>query len=57
MESPTPPEATRNAEDGSEISAFMQFHFDNCTLKVPSGSKSNYQNAAGWNNFTNIVEY
>ena len=29
----------------------------NCTLYVPSGSKSAYQNAKYWNEFQNIVEY
>lgn len=30
---------------------------DNCTLYVPVGSTSNYEEAAGWMNFTNVKEY
>ncbi len=31
-------------------------HFTTATLHVPAGSKSKYQQAAGWKNFQNIVE-
>lgn len=35
---------------------FIQSHYENATLYVPAGSKSAYQKASYWSNFTNIME-
>ena len=37
-------------------SVFKHIDFTNCTLYVPAGSKSYYQNAVQWKDFQNIVE-
>lgn len=36
---------------------FGDVNKSSCTLYVPSGSKSAYESASGWNEFQNIVEY
>ena len=38
-------------------SVFSGVNKSTCTLNVPTGSKSAYQNADVWKDFTNIVEY
>ena len=45
------PQETPQADD-----AFWGLDLQNCTLYVPEGRILAYQNAAGWNSFTNIVE-
>ena len=37
--------------------AFKNLDMEGCTLYVPIGSKSNYEEAENWSNFTNIKEY
>ena len=37
--------------------AFKNLDMESCTLYVPIGSKSAYEEADGWMNFTNIKEY
>lgn len=37
--------------------AFKNLDMESCTLYVPIGSKSAYEEAEGWMNFTNIKEY
>lgn len=44
----TPPTADSDTFNSTPVST--------CTLYVPTGSKSAYQTATGWKDFTNIVE-
>ena len=37
-------------------SSFNGLDFDNCTLYVPNGSTSAYQEATGWSAFTKVIE-
>ncbi len=39
-----------------DYSAFYGIDKEVCTLYVPQGSKSSYQNAEIWRDFKNIVE-
>ena len=54
----TPPTCEIRIEphSGTVSEPFNDTHYNNCTLIVPRGSKSAYQNAAVWKKFTNIVE-
>lgn len=45
---PEPPQA--------ESDSFLGIDNNECTLYVPCGSKTNYENATGWSHFTNIEE-
>jgi hypothetical protein len=42
---------------GNSGSVFYGDNFNTCTLYVPVGSKSSYQNALQWKDFTNIKEF
>ena len=54
----TPPTCEIRIEphSGTVSEPFNNTHYNNCTLIVPRGSKSAYQNAAVWKKFNNIVE-
>ena len=45
-----------NPRTGEIYEPFMAAHYAQCTLYVPRGSKSAYQQANIWKKFTNIVE-
>ena len=49
-----PPEVTHSVSDDS--STFEGVVKSLCTIYVPKGSKSAYQSANGWKDFTNIIE-
>lgn len=54
----TPPTCEIRIEphSGTVSEPFNNTHYNNCTLIVPRGSKSAYQDAAIWKKFTHIVE-
>lgn len=45
-----------NPRTGARSYPFIDAHYSQCTLYVPSGSKGAYQAADVWKNFLNIVE-
>ncbi len=49
MEASNPPQTTYNSFEGIDQAE--------CSLYVPLGSKSVYENTDGWNQFENIIEY
>jgi len=49
-------ETPANLLDFNGYSVFDGVDKSNCTLYVPAGSKSAYENAEGWSEFQNIVE-
>ena len=54
----TPPECKTylDPHTGEIYYPFMEKHYTQCTLYVPLGSKTAYQQATIWKNFSNIVE-